>query len=67
MMTLNVTANEAGWMNLFVYDQNNQFLASGTDATDVTVNLPATQDYIILVSSINPGPPLNYAMTVAIQ
>jgi hypothetical protein len=66
-MTVNVTASEANWMNLFVYDQNNQFLGSGTDATGVRVNLPADQDYIILVSSINAAPPLNYTMTVTIQ
>jgi hypothetical protein len=66
-MTVNVTASEANWMNLFVYDQNNQFLGSGTDATGVIVNLPADQDYIILVSSINAAPPLNYTMTVTIQ
>lgn len=66
-MTVNITANEAGWMNFFVYNQNNEFLASGTDATGLSINLPATQDYYILVSSINAGPPLNYAMTVTIQ
>jgi hypothetical protein len=54
-------------MNVFVYDQNNQFLGSGTDATGVIVNLPSDQDYIILVSNINAAPPLNYTMTVTIQ
>jgi hypothetical protein len=66
-MTLNVTASEAGWMNIFVYDQNNQFLGSGTEASGVNINLPANQDYIILVSSINAAPPLNYTMVVTIQ
>jgi len=67
-MNVSLRVNEAtGWVNIFVYNDVNQLIGSGTDASGAAVPLATTGDYRIVVSSIEAAGPLSYALTVDIR
>jgi len=68
-MTIQVLPSQIGFIDIdvFVYNTNNELISFGTGDGNMTIVAPTNQDYVILVSSINAAPPLNYTMTVTIQ
>lgn len=66
-MTLAVAGNPAGALSIVVATADGQYLTTGTDEAPLSLTLPATQDYLITLSSPMAAPAVAYEMALEIR
>jgi hypothetical protein len=65
-LTIQVTANPAGPVTVFVKDATERIILTGTDGETISLNLPATGDYTVLLYTPGAAPAVTYTMVVTI-
>ena len=66
-MTLQAAAEPAGAMSILVETEGGRFLTAGTDETPLTLTLPSTQDYRIILTTPLAAPAVTYELLVQIE
>lgn len=66
ILTIQVTANPAGPVTMFVKDVTDRIVLTGTDGETISLNLPASGDYTIMLYTPGAAPAVTYDMVVTI-
>ena len=66
-MTLDLTAQPAGALNIFVETEGGAFLTAGTGEAPLSLTLPSTQDYLLILTSPFAAPAVTYELAVEIE
>ena len=66
-MTLDLAAEPAGALSILVETQAGAFLTSGTAGAPLSLTLPSTQDYLLILTTPFAAPAVTYELAVEIE